>query len=231
MSRRICREPDGLRYTLDHLAELVVKPVGEAGGYGITIGPQGEPGRTRRMPGQAARRPGQLHQPALYRPVGVADPGRRRDRAAPCRSSAVRDHRASTWVLPGGLTRVALRRARWSSIRRRAAGRRIPGSLVNALLARYADCIFWLARYVERAENLARILDVNETFSRDSSGGQNWLSIVAAQFRREAFFEDQAARSRRRACCASTSSTRDNPTSIVSAIDQRARERAHPAAR
>ena len=42
------------------------------------------------------------------------------------------------------------------------------GSLGDVLLARYADCIFWLARYVERAENLARILDVNETFSRDS---------------------------------------------------------------
>ena len=35
----ICREPEALRYTLDHLAELVVKPVGEAGGYGITVGP------------------------------------------------------------------------------------------------------------------------------------------------------------------------------------------------
>ena len=32
--------PTALRYTLDHLAELVVKPVGEAGGYGITIGPK-----------------------------------------------------------------------------------------------------------------------------------------------------------------------------------------------
>ena len=27
-------------YTLDHLDQLVVKPVGEAGGYGITIGPR-----------------------------------------------------------------------------------------------------------------------------------------------------------------------------------------------
>ncbi len=36
----ICREPAALRYTLDHLAELVVKPVGEAGGYGITVGPK-----------------------------------------------------------------------------------------------------------------------------------------------------------------------------------------------
>jgi uncharacterized alpha-E superfamily protein len=50
--------------------------------------------------------------------------------------------------------------------------------LSDVLLARFADCIFWLARYVERAENLARILDVNETFSRDSHGGQNWRSIV-----------------------------------------------------
>jgi uncharacterized alpha-E superfamily protein len=50
--------------------------------------------------------------------------------------------------------------------------------LSNELLARYAECIFWLGRYVERAENLARIIDVNESFSRDSRGEQNWLSIV-----------------------------------------------------
>jgi uncharacterized circularly permuted ATP-grasp superfamily protein len=36
----ICREPSDLRYTLDNLAELAVKPVGEAGGYGITVGPR-----------------------------------------------------------------------------------------------------------------------------------------------------------------------------------------------
>jgi len=42
--------------------------------------------------------------------------------------------------------------------------------LPEVLLARYADCIFWLARYVERAENLARILDVNETFSTAEAG-------------------------------------------------------------
>ena len=36
----ICGEPEGLRYTLDHLDELVVKPVGESGGYGIIVGPR-----------------------------------------------------------------------------------------------------------------------------------------------------------------------------------------------
>jgi uncharacterized alpha-E superfamily protein len=46
------------------------------------------------------------------------------------------------------------------------------------LLSRYADAMFWLARYIERAENLARILDVTETFSRDAHGAQNWQSVV-----------------------------------------------------
>ena len=49
---------------------------------------------------------------------------------------------------------------------------------MNNLLARYAENIFWMARYMERAENLARILDVHETFSRDVNGFKNWHTIV-----------------------------------------------------
>lgn len=56
------------------------------------------------------------------------------------------------------------------------------------LLARFAEEIFWLARYMERVENLARILDVNETFSRDARGSQNWLSIVQLHADEERFF-------------------------------------------
>ena len=36
----ICGEKEGLDYTLANLASLVIKPVGESGGYGITIGPR-----------------------------------------------------------------------------------------------------------------------------------------------------------------------------------------------
>lgn len=57
------------------------------------------------------------------------------------------------------------------------------------LLARYAECIFWMARYMERAENLARILDVQETFARDSRGDINWFSIVQLYADEKAFFE------------------------------------------
>jgi uncharacterized alpha-E superfamily protein len=89
--------------------------------------------------------------------------------------------------------------------------------LVDVLLARYADCIFWLARYVERAENLARILDVNETFSRDSHGAQNWRSIVQLNSDEERFFADG-----REVSAASVLRfyviDADNPTSIVSTI-------------
>ena len=94
----------------------------------------------------------------------------------------------------------------------------------DALLARYADSIFWLARYVERAENLARILDVNETFSRDSQGGKNWISIVQLNADEDRFFATHEA--------ATTASVLKfyvidavNPTSIVSAI-RNARENA-----
>ena len=96
--------------------------------------------------------------------------------------------------------------------------------MVDVLLARYADCIFWLARYVERAENLARILDVNETFSRDSRGGQNWRSIIQLNSDEERFFaagSEILAQSVLRFYVVDA----DNPTSIVSAI-RSARENA-----
>jgi uncharacterized alpha-E superfamily protein len=60
---------------------------------------------------------------------------------------------------------------------------------VNNLLARYAESIFWMARYMERAENLARILDVHETFSRDIHGFKNWHTIVKLNGDDRRFFE------------------------------------------
>lgn len=48
----------------------------------------------------------------------------------------------------------------------------------NGLLSRWADAAYWLARYMERAESLARVIDVNETFSRDSRGLQDWRAVL-----------------------------------------------------
>ncbi|MFW5969640.1 MAG: alpha-E domain-containing protein [Halofilum sp. (in: g-proteobacteria)] len=61
---------------------------------------------------------------------------------------------------------------------------------MSNLLSRYADAIFWMARYVERAEDLARVLDVTETFSRDSRGGQDWRSILELYDDAPTFFRE-----------------------------------------
>jgi uncharacterized alpha-E superfamily protein len=47
-----------------------------------------------------------------------------------------------------------------------------------SLLARYADCIYWMARYVERAENLARILDVTQSSARRQGSARDWAAIL-----------------------------------------------------
>lgn len=49
---------------------------------------------------------------------------------------------------------------------------------MSNLLARHAESIFWLARQVERANSLARILDINESFSRNVRGEHDWESVL-----------------------------------------------------
>lgn len=50
------------------------------------------------------------------------------------------------------------------------------------MLSRVAESIFWMARYVERAENLARFLDVTLNLSLDQpqSNQQSWEALVLA---------------------------------------------------
>ncbi len=105
----ICSEPDGLAHTLEHMAELVIKPVGESGGYGITIGP-----RASRAELETARAaliadpPNWISQPLVGLSVAptLTDAGLR-PRHLDLRPFAITGR--DTWVLPGGLSRVALR--------------------------------------------------------------------------------------------------------------------------
>ena len=105
----LCREADGLAYTLDNLDRLVVKPVGEAGGYGITIGPRASRAEL------AACREKLLADPANYisQPcIDLSVAPTLVDGAVVARHVDLRPFAitgSETWVLPGGLTRVALR--------------------------------------------------------------------------------------------------------------------------
>ena len=85
------------------------------------------------------------------------------------------------------------------------------------LLSRYAQSIVWLARYMERIENLARVIDVTETFSRTGAAGNAWRSIVQINADEERFFarhEHADARSVSEFYVLD----RENPTSIVSMV-------------
>ena len=87
----------------------------------------------------------------------------------------------------------------------------------DRLLSRYAACIVWLARYMERIENLARILDVTETFARDDRDARNWLSIVQINADEKRFFA-KYPQATAEAISRFYVLDRDNPTSIASAI-------------
>jgi uncharacterized circularly permuted ATP-grasp superfamily protein len=106
----ICATKEGLAYTLDHLAELVIKPVGESGGYGIVVGPKATQLELETCRRQLEAEPAKfISQPMIDLSVSptLVD-GKVEPRHVDLRPYAVTGR--STWVLPGGLTRVALKR-------------------------------------------------------------------------------------------------------------------------
>ena len=106
----ICREPDALKLTLDRLDQLVVKPVGEAGGEGVVVGPRAGRRTLSETRAKLKADPANfISQPMVklsVSPTLVA--GGVEPRHVDLRPFAVTGD--ATWVLPGGLTRVALRR-------------------------------------------------------------------------------------------------------------------------
>ena len=57
------------------------------------------------------------------------------------------------------------------------------------MLSRVADAIYWASRYVERAENVARFIDVSLNLMLESSahGESDWLSLVLTTGDQEIF--------------------------------------------
>ncbi len=105
----ICREKEGLAFTLDNLDKLVVKPVGESGGYGITIGPRATSEELEHARAALLDDPSNwISQPVVSLSVAptLTDDGIR-PRHLDLRPYAVTGR--TTWVLPGGLSRVALK--------------------------------------------------------------------------------------------------------------------------
>lgn len=106
---QICREAEGLAYTLANLERLVVKPVGESGGYGITIGPRATREELDACRAKLVADPANwISQPVIGLSVGpTLTPDGIRPRHLDLRPYAITAR--TTWVLPGGLSRVALK--------------------------------------------------------------------------------------------------------------------------
>ena len=93
------------------------------------------------------------------------------------------------------------------------------------MLSRVASNVFWMSRYIERAENVARFLEVHQSVSlRDSDPGAQWGAMIKA-----GGAEDLFAKTGREPTGQNVLHflmfDRQNPSSIVSCVEQ-ARENA-----
>ena len=106
----LCRRPEDLEYTLDNLENLVVKRVGESGGYGMLIGPHATPAERAAYAEELRADPTDfISQPvlALSRAPCFIE-GRAEPRHVDLRPFVL--HGRETRIVPGAFCRVALRR-------------------------------------------------------------------------------------------------------------------------
>jgi uncharacterized alpha-E superfamily protein len=94
------------------------------------------------------------------------------------------------------------------------------------VLSRAAEALFWMSRYAERAENVARFLDVSSQVVLDlpEAHGNPWGAVVAATGDEEVFAERYGAPTRDSVVRFLTVDT-NSPNSIVSCL-QHARDNA-----
>jgi uncharacterized circularly permuted ATP-grasp superfamily protein len=106
----ICAEPEGLAYVLEHLPELVVKAANESGGYGMLIGPHAKPGEIAEFAKRIKADPrNYIAQPTLsLSRVPTVINGVLEGRHVDLRPYVL--YGEDIFVLPGGLTRVALKK-------------------------------------------------------------------------------------------------------------------------
>ena len=104
-----CDEPAALAHVLDHLDEMVVKPVDGSGGKGLVVGPRADRATLDRLRAGLRSNPrGWIAQPVVQlSTVPTFLEGRLVPRHVDLRPFAVNDGERIQ-VLPGGLTRVAL---------------------------------------------------------------------------------------------------------------------------
>jgi uncharacterized alpha-E superfamily protein len=93
------------------------------------------------------------------------------------------------------------------------------------MLSRVAESLFWMSRYVERAENVARFVDVNLNLMLEvASAEQQWLPLVATTGDHE-LFEKKYGAATQESVIRFLTLDEENPNSILSCL-RAARENA-----
>ncbi|MBC8049141.1 MAG: alpha-E domain-containing protein [Chitinophagales bacterium] len=64
---------------------------------------------------------------------------------------------------------------------------------MSSLLSRHAECAFWMARYFERAESVARVMEVHTSFQRGRGPGDTWAWLVTLYSDEKAFAKAESA--------------------------------------
>jgi len=90
------------------------------------------------------------------------------------------------------------------------------------MLSRVADSLYWLARYMERAENNARILDVNlqvtlDSEHADTTDERDWRPIVAT-LEDQTLFDSLKLVANAETVCEFVTFAKANPNSIFSCV-------------
>ncbi len=87
------------------------------------------------------------------------------------------------------------------------------------MLSRVAETMYWMNRYIERAENVARFIDVNLQLTLDAAtGGAQWQPLVDTTGDRLMFAERYETATREHVVEFLTFDT-DNPNSILSCLN------------
>jgi len=194
----LCWRDQDRKYVLENLDKLVVKAANESGGYGMLVGPHS----TLAQREEFARK-------IQAEPRNYIASQRSDCRASP--PSWTITSRAATWIcglmccaaaifmccpgldagrhdqrLSGGKLLARRREQRYLGAGASPCGRGGISTTMKTqahkpLLSRVANAVYWMGRYIERAENVARFIDVNHNLmldlpaARPTSGSPLWI--------------------------------------------------------
>ena len=87
------------------------------------------------------------------------------------------------------------------------------------MLSRVADSVYWMSRYIERAENVARFIDVNYnlTLGQVGDGAQQWSPLVSTTGDQE-LYEELYGEASRETVLRFLAFDKRNPNSIASCV-------------